>query len=250
MLSVATHLITAFFISLLATQAGLSHAIDSADFLEKKYSEQKGIAYISPAVRELITESEKVFTSSISLESSYESKNVQIKETAINLMLKAGIKNPSVFESSSTTVPLAVGFESLVIPKNGFLKYYSSKELNFILAHEIAHLVETHSATRIQSVYDAENLSESGLSIAERKKVLIDKTSNKQISKLLRATAKNQEHLADIWAVKFLTKYNIEFDAEGVFKKSKYYKIDTESHPAGTTRVQKLKQENLNVRSN
>lgn len=132
-------------------------------------------------------------------------------------------------------VPISLEIGEIVIPEYG-MDGYTNGEINFILAHELAHIEMKHGSAEIRlaahgcPAFDGDTatyIRQLGSCIAENHD---DKGNFLPIMRELRW---QHEHEADIWAIRFLSQHKLPADYRTVLKKTAYARDTngTNTHP-------------------
>lgn len=143
-------------------------------------------------------------------------------------------------------VPIALEHGEIVIPEYG-MNNYSPGEMNFMMAHELAHIVLKHGSARIRLAAEScPSFEGNSLSYIEKLGACIDKNFKEasEFAPILRRLRWRQEHEADMWAVRFLSKHNLPAEYRTMLGKTAYSQNirGTDTHPPVHKRLEVIEQ--------
>lgn len=162
-----------------------------------------------------------------------------------NRMLKQIDENIPTRIVAGIQVPTAIGNREIVFPYRGMEKY-SSDQIYFVVAHELAHIKLQHANSRMRLA--AGSCGKSSIDRDEYIQILIEcmrsnDAKNHEFQIKANQLSREQEHEADLWAVSFLRRNNLPIDYRGIFEKVHVYKSNGNStHPDSVKRIELIEQ--------
>lgn len=143
-------------------------------------------------------------------------------------------------------VPIALDHGEIVIPEHG-MDGYTEGELNFILAHELAHIELKHGSAKIRLATEGcPSFEGSSLSFVQKLGACIVKNfkDKNEFAPILRQLQWRQEYEADMWAVRFLSQHNLPADYRTMLGKTAYSRdiSGTDTHPPVHLRLEVIEQ--------
>lgn len=145
-----------------------------------------------------------------------------------------------------TNVPIALDHGEIVIPEHG-MDSYTTGEMNFILAHELAHIALRHGSAKIRLAAEGcPSFEGDSLSYVQQLGACIDKNfkDTNEFAPILRQLSWRHEHEADMWAVRFLSQHNLPAEYRTMLGKTAYSRnaSGTDTHPPVHQRLEVIEQ--------
>lgn len=163
------------------------------------------------------------------------------RKVAMNLVALSG-KKVRVRIGRGINLPVSLATGEIVIPGQG-MGIYTDNEIQFMIAHELAHIELEHGAAKIRlAAEDCPTFQEDPSSYVQLLGSCIEKNYNDkdEFFPVMKRLRWRQEYQADLWAVQFLLRHKLPIQYRTMLEKSGYAnnEVGTDTHPPVRKRLE------------